>query len=183
MHLDGSQADAEAGSELLVGIARQQAAQHVGFARGQHGDPLAGVAPPTAGGLALVEQGEGGAEAAEQGLFGKGLLDEVHGAQLHRPDRDGHLAVAGHDDDRPVDLALGQFVHDVEAVHLRHAQVEQDAAGLEVGDGFEEILAGAERMGAKVRCPQHEAQRPTNVAIVVHHIDKMRIQRQFLDRH
>ena len=113
-------------------------------------------------------------EAGEQSAFGERLLDEIDGAELHRPDRALHLAMAGHHDHRPVDLAALQLLHHVEAVGLRHAQIEQDAAGLEIAERFEEIGAGAERIGADLGRAQHVAQRTANVAIVVHDIDVRR---------
>ena len=75
---------------------------------------------------------------------------------------------------------FGQLGHDMEAVHLRHPQVEQDAARLKVGNCVEEVLARAERMRAHVRGAEHEAQRSADVAIIVDNIDVMGIQSSFL---
>ena len=89
--------------------------------------------------------------------------------------------MAGHHDHRPIDLALGERGHDVEAVHLRHPEVEQDAAGLEVRQRVEEIDAAAIRMRPDLGGAEHEAQRAADVAIVVDHVDIMGFQRIVLD--
>ena len=68
----------------------------------------------------------------------------------------------------------------MEAVHLRHPQVEQYAARLKIGNRVEEVLARAERMRTHIGGAEHEAQRSANVAIIVHNIDVMGVQRSFL---
>ena len=70
-------------------------------------------------------------------------------------------------------LRARKLGHHREAVDLRHAQVEQDAARLEVRQRLEEIAAAAERVGTDLGRAEQEAQRPADVAVVVDHIDIM----------
>jgi hypothetical protein len=70
----------------------------------------------------------------------------------------------------------------MEAIHLRHAQVEQHAAGREIRDRVEEIHARTERMGSGFRGGEHETQGAADVAIVIHHIDIVRLASLLLCR-
>ena len=148
MHLDGAQADAEPGGELLVRFAGEQPLQHLALPRGQLIDPLACHAAALAARLAFLEHVERLVEAGEQRLLGERLLDEVDRALLHGAHRGRHLAMPGHHDHRPVDAALLELRHHLEAVHLRHADVEQHAARLEIGQRLEKITTGTERIRA-----------------------------------
>jgi hypothetical protein len=73
--------------------------QHVLLARGQGGEaPLGGRAL----GPALLAAGEAALHAGKELPGAEGVLQEIHGPTLHGADTRGHVAVAGHEDDRDV---------------------------------------------------------------------------------
>src|SRR3546814_3095912 len=67
-----------------------------------------------------------------------------------------------------------------ETVDLRHPDVEQDAARLELTEAFQKISPATEGAGAELGGAKYEADRPADVAIIVHYMNMLRRQGNFL---
>ena len=89
--------------------------------------------PPTRSGAATrsgsSDAPRDGTDAGDQLAQPERLDDVVVGAELEADDSIRFLAARGHDDDRHL-RPLAQPAADVEAVHVRKAQVEEDDVGL-----------------------------------------------------
>ena len=48
----------------------------------------------------------------------------MDGAELHGADSVGNIAISGDDHDRRVDFRLAHLLEQIEAIHLRHAHVQ-----------------------------------------------------------
>ena len=76
--------------------------------------------------VATTQRAADGRQAATSSSNGFSM--KVDRAEPHRLDRQRHVAVAGDDDHRHLDPALPQLPQQVDAAHLRHAHVGDDAA-------------------------------------------------------
>lgn len=63
-----------------------------------------------------------------QGVVTVGLFNEVDSTRLHRADRGLHVTLSRHHNDRQVRVYQPKTSMNLEAVHLRHTKIQQDAA-------------------------------------------------------
>src|SRR4051794_40439072 len=66
-------------------------------------------------------------DGVQQILIPKWLGEEIDGAGLHRLYRHRDIAMPGHEDDRNLDIGLGEFALDIEAAQARQPNVEDEA--------------------------------------------------------
>ena len=72
----------------------------------------------------------------------------------------------------PLSLSAGL---DLEAVHSGHADVEQDAAGLEVGRSLQQLDAALVGAHMKARRLEHEPDRAADRLVVVDQMDQTQL--------
>ena len=88
-------------------------------------------------------------DAVEQLLLAIGLGDEVHRAGLDRPDRDIDVGVRADEHDRDPGVHRVESILQRRPAHVRHADVEDQAAGRLRVEGVEELLRRRERRVAQ----------------------------------
>lgn len=89
---------------------------------------------------------ERAANGAGKHLGGEGLFDEIIGALAHRPDRQLHIAVSGHQDHRQFGIDLADALQKGHSVHSGHADIADDDAVEAEGDAFERMLGAGKRI-------------------------------------
>jgi len=112
------------------------------------------------------------ASRGQHDRFLEWFFDEVDRARLHRLNRDGDVAVPGHDNHRQADAALAQRLLDFESAHLGHAHVEQDAAGGKVHARIEQFGSRGISLHHETRSAQHEAGRAADGFVVVDQVNQ-----------
>src|SRR5207253_4024354 len=81
---------------------------------------------------------------------------------------------AGEEYDRDSYAALGEATLDLQAVHVRHANVQHEACGSRRRSGGQKLFPGGERLGARSEGPDQTAGRLPNRSIVVDDRDERR---------
>jgi len=128
VHLDRLLDGAEIAGDLLIEPTRHHVGEHFALARRELRDPRLDRAAQAAYVPALHVTLEGAAHGRDEkfGLYRLG--QEVHRAGLHGTHARRDVALAGHEDDRPLDAVLDQRHLQLQAVERRHRHVEQGAA-------------------------------------------------------
>ena len=103
----------------------------------------------------------------EQKIVVKGLLEKIRGADLHRFHGERHIAMAGDDDDRQAVLDFPQVAQQVDPGHFRHADIGDDATGLDAGQRRKERLGRFVASNLELCAAQEKFQRMANGVIVV----------------
>ena len=126
--LDRARADAEIEGDLLVGL---PATSPSSTSRSRF-ESAASLSSISARSAPLACRRPGAASAAltarQQNFVVERLFQKVDGADLHRLDRQRHVAMAGDDDDRHVDFHFAQSPQQIDAAHSGHAHVGDHAA-------------------------------------------------------
>jgi hypothetical protein len=99
------------------------------------------------------------------------ILEEVHCADPDRLDRQRHIAMTGDDDDGQGGLHLLDALQKLNAVHVGHATVGDDAARLDLAQAVEEGLGRVIGAHVKVGAPKQELERLPHRLVVVDHMD------------
>src|SRR5262245_24017443 len=97
----------------------------------------------------------------------EGLLEVVGGAGLHCLDGALDLAEAGDDDDRDLGMAALEGAEDIDAVHVREAEVEQHQVGAHLVGGLEPLFARTDPVDFDLVPGQHPRTERTDVPFVV----------------
>src|SRR5579864_215237 len=156
MAFDRTRADAEIVRNRLVRQALRQSVHHVAFSPRKRLQANFSVPLAVFGSLLPRKAREPLIERCEESLFFEWLLNEIDGAGLHRLNGKCHVAVARHDDHWQTDALVLQCPLDLETVHPRHANVEEDAALVETGALLEQLDTGFISLDAVTRRLQHE---------------------------
>ena len=113
--------------------------------------------------VALERDGDG----VEQILIAERLDQEIDGPGFHRPHRHRHVAVPGDEDDRYVDIRLGELGLKVEPAALRQPDIEHKTAR-HIGQlGLQQLRSRPEQLDAQTHRAQQAAQRFAQRRIVV----------------
>src|SRR5215831_12167545 len=107
----------------------------------------------------------------------EGLLEVVGGAGLHRLDGALDLAEAGDDDDGGLGVAALEGAEDIDAVHVREAEVEQHQVGTHLVGGLQPLFARANPVDFDLVPGQHPRTERTNVPFVVDDQDIVHIHK------
>ena len=117
-------------------------------------------------------------DQADQLVFLEGLLDEIHGALLHRVHRHRHIAVAGDEHHGQRRLALEQAVLQFQPGHAAHADVDDQAGDFARVVAREEGFGGVEAANAVVLAFEQPLQRIAHGLVVVDDIDGALLRNQ-----
>ena len=104
--------------------------------------------------------------ASEELVHAERLGDEIVGAGVERGDLVPLGAAGGEDDDRHT-RPLAQPAHDVEAIHPRESEIEDDDVGVVDGGQFEGLLTGAGEQHVVAAGREVGVQRPLDGRLVV----------------
>jgi hypothetical protein len=111
---------------------------------------------------------DGIAQRHEHALALQGLLEEVVGPQPGRLDRGGDVGVAAHHQDGHVVAALAHCPQHLDAVHLRHLDVEQHGIRQAVGDPRQRLRAAAGLLDAVPLVLEDHPEAVADRGLVVH---------------
>jgi CRP-like cAMP-binding protein len=169
--LDGSHAESELARDGLVRPTRDERVENFALAPAQRIDPAGGLHH---GAVALPTRrdGECGLDGEKEAVVVERLLDEVDRARLHRADGCRDVALAGHDDHREQDPCGGEPPLELEAVHPRHANVDQDAAALESRCGVQQRKGRVVEDRVDTRGDQQLTERVKDGGVVVDHVNR-----------
>jgi len=98
-------------------------------------------------------------------------LQKIDRAQLHSFNREGDVAMSGHDHNREHVAARLQALQQLDAVDAGHADVGNDASKIDGRNRIEELVGGLEQRDMEVRGTEQEIQRIPHRLIVVDDID------------
>lgn len=96
--LDGFVADAEGGSDGLVGLSLNDEIEHLPFAGTEGVEAVGGLPVEGALGVTAEIERQGGLDGIEQELVAGGFLDEIDDAGFHGGDGDGHIRMGREDE-------------------------------------------------------------------------------------
>ena len=167
VNLDGPRAHAEGMGDELVRQTRDHPPHHLALARGQSLEPAehGGIGP--GGGATHHRAGD----ARQQRVGLEGLLDEIDGAGAHRPRGHGYVAMRRHHDDRHALSARAERFEEGEAIHPRHAHVEQHAPGPAGVEPVEEGGRGGAGFHGMAMRGEQRLERLPHARVVVDDVD------------
>src|SRR5207342_264573 len=149
---------AHIGSNLLVHESGGDLRHDLLLARGQLLEqsfeffpPLRFLAPFA---VALERDGD----RVEQILIAERLYQEIDGPSLHRPHRHRNVAVPGDEDDRYLDIRLGELGLKIESAALWQPDVEHETTGDVRQLGLQQLRSRPEQLDAQTHRAQQAAQ-------------------------
>ena len=95
------------------------------------------------------------------------LLDEIDGAGLHRLDRQRHVAMAGDDDGGKAAGLRSQLLQQLDAGHVGHAHVGDQAAALDAREAGKKGGRRVVEAHGKARRAQQEGERLPHGLVVI----------------
>jgi len=119
-------------------------------------------------GLPKPAQGQDVIDGFEQVLLAEWLAQEIVGAAPHCPDRGVDLDIPTDDDDLSFDAVMVDEVHDMVAIHVFQAEIEQDQVVPRAGQGCQRFGAGACRVDVEMSLAEQLVQRGEHARLVVH---------------
>src|SRR6185437_7019857 len=122
----------------LVLLAADHFVEYFALARGKRGEFLARRGAGLGAGALRGKTRLCVTQGIEDGLFLKRLLDEIDRARFHRPHRERDIGMAGHDHHWKIELHFVEPLLQLHAVHIRHLDIGNHAAGREGARGPEE---------------------------------------------
>src|SRR6185312_3411384 len=146
MDLDRFLGSSQRRGDLLVDLARDELAEDLTLARCQSGDALHDPVSGNPGRTLRGVNRQGLLHSCEQFAGVDGLGEKVDGATLHRAYAFGDVPLAAEEHDGAAAAAAAQGLLQLQATHLRHGQIEDEAAGsvLEVRVCLQELACGSE---------------------------------------
>src|SRR6185437_14911128 len=169
MDLDRFLGSAQRRGDLLVDLARDELAENLTLARCQSGDPLDDSVAGNRGGTLRGVNRQGLLHGCEQFPGVDGLGEKVDGATLHGAYAFGDVSLATEEHDGAAAAAAAQGLLQLQATHLRHGQVEDEAAGsvLEVRVRLQKLACGFEGACLVSRRSQQTGECRARLGVVV----------------
>jgi hypothetical protein len=156
---------------------------------GPPGFPLAGpflVGRRVPGSLELAAAVDGLLDGVQQVIVTERFREELDGPGFHGAYRHRDVTMAGNEDDRKVDLDLGQFLLEIKATPARQLYIKNQAARDWWTAAFQEILRRGKGLYVQTRgtekIPQAVADRPVVVddeddrIVVIHGLPSGRVR-------
>jgi len=130
MDLDRSRRASQIVGDRLVGMAVRQSLEDFLFPGGQAGDADLRFGGFDGADVGIVDSRERSRDGLEQSRLLERLFQKIDRAGFHRLHRNRDITMSRQDDDRHVDAAFGHRRLHLETIHVRHPDIEDDAAGL-----------------------------------------------------